>query len=72
MASRIPEILSDGESYPDKASRVKTLVRSLSVLDEWLEQNEGRTDDEVRVRRIRGWREEALEQLKLSIEEGRP
>jgi hypothetical protein len=47
--------------------RVKTLVRSLSVLDEWLEQNEGRTNDEVRVRRIKGWREEVLEQLRLSL-----
>ena len=71
MASRIPEIRTDGDSYPGKATRVKTLVRSLSVLDEWLEQNEGRTDDEVRVRRIRGWREEALEQLGLLLESGR-
>lgn len=72
MASRIPEVLRDGESHPEEARRVKTLVRSLSVLDEWLEQNEGRTDDEVRVRRIWGWREEALEQLGLLLEEGRP
>jgi hypothetical protein len=72
MASRIPEILRDGESYPEEDRRVKTLVHSLSVLDEWLEQNEGRTDDEVRVRRIRGWREEALKQLGLLLEEGRP
>jgi hypothetical protein len=50
---------------------VKTLVRSLSVLDEWLERNEGRTDDEVRVRRIKRWREEALEQLALLLERGR-
>ena len=47
--------------------RVKTLVGSLSVLDEWLEHNEGRTNDEVRVRRIKGWREEVLEQLRLSL-----
>jgi hypothetical protein len=65
-------ILRDGEGYPEEG-RVKTLVRSLSVLDEWLEQNEGHAaDDEVRVRRIRRWREEALEQLAVLLEEGRP
>jgi hypothetical protein len=72
MASRIHGILGDREGYPEEDERVKTLVRSLSVLDEWLEQNEGPTDDEVRVRRIRGWREEALQQLQLLLEEGRP
>jgi hypothetical protein len=51
--------------------RAKTLARSLSVLDEWLEKNERRTDDEARVRRIRHWREEALEQLGLLRETGR-
>ena len=55
----------------EKHRRVKTLVRSLSVLDEWLERNEGHAD-EVRVRRIRGWREEALKQLRLSLGAGRP
>jgi hypothetical protein len=60
------EILRDGEGYSEHG-RVKTLVRSLSVLDEWLEQNEGRADEEVRVRRIRGWREEALQQLRLEL-----
>jgi hypothetical protein len=71
MASRMYGILRDGEGYPEEG-RVKTLVRSLSVLDEWLDKNEGHADDEVRVRRIRGWREEALEQLELLLEEGRP
>jgi hypothetical protein len=71
MASRAREILEDRGSHPEKR-RAKTLVRSLSVLDEWLERNEGRTDDEARLRRIRGWREEALEQLRLSLEAGRP
>jgi hypothetical protein len=52
--------------------RVKTLLRSLSVLDEWLDKNEGRIDDEARVRRIKGWREEALHQLGLLQEGGRP
>jgi len=58
-------------SLHPKQGRAKTLARSLSVLDGWLEQNEGRTDDEARVRRIRGWREEAL-QLRLLLEEDRP
>ena len=71
MASRMHEILRDGEGYPEQR-HVNTLVRSLSVLDEWLEQNEGHANDEVRVRRIRRWREEALEQLALLLEEGRP
>jgi hypothetical protein len=47
-------------------------VRSLSVLDEWLEQNEGHIEDEVRVRRIKGLREEALEQLGLELKPDRP
>jgi hypothetical protein len=55
----------DGESHPEER-RAKILVRSLSVLNEWLERNEGHTD-EVRVRRIRSWREEALEQLRLLL-----
>ena len=70
MASRARKILEDRSSHPEHR-RVKTLVRSLSVLDEWLERNEGRTDDEVRVRRIKRWREEALEQLALLLERGR-
>ena len=53
-------------------NRVKTLERSLYVLDEWLEKNEEHTDDEARVRRIKGWREEALQQLRLLLEEDRP
>jgi hypothetical protein len=53
-------------------SRVKTLARSLSVLDEWLEQNEGRLEDEVRVRRIKGWRVEALKELRLRLNLARP
>jgi hypothetical protein len=72
MASRIHRILRDREGYPEEDERVKTLVRSLSVLDEWLEQNERPDEDEVRVRRIRRWREEALQQLALLLEEGRP
>jgi hypothetical protein len=82
MASCILQILRDGgestrapipplmPSSHAEQRRVKTLVRSLSVLEEWLEQYEGRTD-EVRVRRIRRWREEALEQLGLLLEPGR-
>ena len=79
MATRIYELPTEGRSrrvpipptvpplrYPEDR-RVKTLVRSLSMLDEWLEQNEGLTEDEVRIRRIRGWREEALQQLRLNL-----
>ena len=72
MASRTPEILRDGEIYPEEARRVKTLVHSLSVLDEWLDKNEGHTDDEVRVRRMRRLRREALDQLGLLLESDRP
>jgi hypothetical protein len=50
---------------PEEA-KLKTL-RSLGVLDEWLEDNEGRSEDEVRLRRIKRWREEALEQLALEL-----
>lgn len=52
--------------------RVDRLVRSVSVLDEWLEENEGPTEDEVRVRRMKGLREEALEQLGLLLNPDRP
>ena len=71
-ASSIHEILGDGGRYPDEDKRANTLVRSLSVLDGWLERNEGRTDDEARLRRMKRWREEALEQLGLLLEAGRP
>jgi hypothetical protein len=78
MKSRTREIPREGEDprvlLPQttmllrhlEERRVKTLVRSLSVLDEWLEENEGRTD-EVRVRRIKRWRGEALQQLRLEL-----
>jgi len=46
---------------------VKILLRSVAVLDEWLEKNEGYIEDEVRLRRVKHWREEALEQLKLQL-----
>jgi len=42
------------------------LLRSVSVLDKWLEDNEGKIADEVRLRRVKRWREEALEQLRLN------
>jgi hypothetical protein len=56
-------------SLPDlpEEAKVKTLLRSVGVLDEWLEDNEGRSEDEVRLRRIKRWREEALEQLGLEL-----
>jgi hypothetical protein len=57
--------------YPEDGC-LKTLVRSLSMLDEWLEENEGRAEDEVRIRRVRRWRREALEQLRLRLNLTRP
>jgi hypothetical protein len=51
---------------PEEA-KLKTLLRSVGVLDEWIEDNEGRSEDEVRLRRIKRWREEALEQLRLEL-----
>ena len=52
--------------FPEEA-RVKTLFRSIAVLDGWLEDNEGRLEDEVRIQRIKRWRAEALEQLRLEL-----
>jgi hypothetical protein len=51
---------------PEEA-KLKTLLRSLCVLNEWLEDNQGRSEDEVRLRRIKRLREEALEQLALEL-----
>jgi hypothetical protein len=50
--------------FPEQA-RVKTLLRSIAVLDGWLKDNEGRIRDEVRVRRIKHWRAETLRRLNL-------
>jgi hypothetical protein len=46
---------------------VKILLHSVMVLEGWLEKNEGYIEDEVRIRRIKHWREEALEQLRLHL-----
>jgi hypothetical protein len=46
---------------------VQSLLRSVCVLDQWLEVSEGHIEDEVRVRRVKHWREEALEQLKRNL-----
>jgi len=46
---------------------VKILLRSVAVLDEWLEKNEGHIEDEVRIQRVKHWREEALQQLRLEL-----
>jgi hypothetical protein len=56
-----------GASLPDFPceARVKTLLRSIAVLDGWLEDNEGRIQDEVRLRRVKRLRAEALRQLDL-------
>src|SRR5687768_10080480 len=51
---------------PEEA-KLKTLLRSVGVLDEWLEENEGSSENEVRLRRIKRLREEALEQLALEL-----
>jgi hypothetical protein len=61
---RVPQTL-----IPDylKESSVTILLRSVIVLDEWLEKNEGHIDDEVRLRRVKHWREEALQQLRLEL-----
>jgi hypothetical protein len=47
--------------------RVKLLLRSVRVLDEWLKDNDGQLEDEVRVQRVKHWRKEAIEQLKSKL-----
>jgi DNA-binding transcriptional regulator YiaG len=37
------------------------------VLDKWLKDNDGKLEDEVRVQRIKHWREEAIEQLRRKL-----
>lgn len=78
MASRKRELPKEGQRtrvfnpptmlprYPEEY-RLKSLVRSLFVLDVWIEKNEEHTDDEVRIRRIKRWREEALEELRFQL-----
>jgi hypothetical protein len=56
----------NGRSPRQPYSRRIGLLRSVCVLEEWLEENEGKIADEVRVRRIKHWREEALQQLRLN------
>jgi hypothetical protein len=81
MAAQIRERPREGQStlilFPPprtlpfnnpEENRVKTLERSLAVLDEWLKKNAQHTDAEERIRRIKGWREEALQQLGLLLE----
>jgi hypothetical protein len=51
--------------FPEE-DRVNTLLRSITVLEEWLEDNQGPLEDEVRVRRVKRWRAEAMWQLHLS------
>lgn len=43
--------------------RVGILLRSLAVLDEWLDDNAVKVTDEVRVQRIKHWQVEVLERL---------
>jgi hypothetical protein len=58
-------------NLPEEDS-VNVLLRSVRVLDEWLKDNEEKLEDEVRVRRIKHWREEALEQLKRKLNLSQP
>jgi hypothetical protein len=51
----------------EEGAKVRTLLRSVVVLDGWLAENEGRSQDEVRVRRIKRWRGEALQELRLEL-----
>jgi hypothetical protein len=51
----------------EEGAKVRTLLRSVGVLDGWLEENEGRSEDVVRLRRIKRWRAEALQQLRLEL-----
>ena len=51
--------------FPEGA-KAKTLLRSIGVLEGWLEQNEA-SAGKVRVRRIKRWRGEALQQLRLEL-----
>jgi hypothetical protein len=57
----------------EEGAKARTLLRSVGVLDGWLEQNEVvRSEDEVRVRRMKRLREEALEQLRIELKRTRP
>ena len=71
MASGMRKTGGMREFYPEEYRRAETLVRSLRVLDEWLEENEGRTD-EAHVLRIKRWREEVLNELELRLGPDRP
>jgi len=62
--SRVPQTLT--LTYLEQSS-VQTLLHSVSVLDKWLKENEGHIEDEVRLRRVKHWRKEALEQLRLEF-----
>ena len=57
------------EKFPNflEEDRVKILLRSVRILDEWLKDNEEKLKDEVRIRRVKHWREEALEQLRRKL-----
>jgi hypothetical protein len=55
-----------------KGAKVRSLLRSVAALDGCLEENERRSEDEVRLRRIKRWRGEALEQLRGELGLARP
>jgi hypothetical protein len=79
-SARLPQLghSSGGQTRPiflprsllagfEEGTKVRTLLRSVEVLDGWLEENEGRLEDEVRVRRMKRWRAEAIQQLRLEL-----
>ena len=53
-------------SMDSEGGSVSNLLRSISVLDKWLENNEGALKDKVRVQRVKHWREVVLRQFKRS------
>ena len=54
-----------------EGDKAKTLLRSIGVPDGWLEENEA-SAQEVRIRRIKRWRAEALRQLRIELNRTRP
>jgi hypothetical protein len=56
--------------FPE-GTKAKTLLRSIGVLEGWLKQNEA-SAGKVRVQRMKRWRGEALQQLRLDLNRARP
>ena len=68
MASGIREILRYGKSRPAKR-RAKTLARSVSVLDEWLDKNEGLQPAQIYMDRLQRLCEFLNQSLYLSLKD---